>query len=348
MNRYAAIILIAFIALFAAASVTGCGSNVKPPKYPGQDVPVGQKGENASPNSEEQKTEEAPASDAVEGGGAMFDMGTANDDDQGKSIEFPPINSEPLSKPLQAEEGGEDTGNGDEEASSGDGSAEEETATEEKAGEEKADEKEAAEEWPEGTSHHDKTPAKFENLGDNFGFSYLNPDESQIGKVNELIKAIEILTVNEMKYDYAEGFLTPEAEGLSRGDPLFIPEAVPDELRPLFEGEGIGGSVDDELQSILESQIQADLRVIPINIIGIMEQGGRRVAIGRLNYSQGFRVAEGETTYFWYSGSYVIGLTGVMITEDLVILNLQLYQWSPWGVRAVTDPVPRSFHIGIT
>jgi hypothetical protein len=338
MNRYSAIILITLLAIFAITTGVSCGSGVKTPKYPGQEVPVGEKDETVSP-----KEPSEPAGDGgAEGGGAMFDLGSgesSGEGDDGKSIAVPPINSEPLARPLQAPEEEEEASD-EEEASGGEESAEEEEAVEE-------EEEEAEEEWPEGTTHKEKTPAKFKNLGE-FRFDYLNPEDSQIGIVNQMIEAIDILSVNEKKYEYAEGFLTPEEEGLSRGDPLFVPEAVPDELRPLFDGEGFGGSIDDELRNILQSQIQADLRTIPIHIIGIMEQGSKRVAIGRLYYTQGFRVSEGGETYFWYSGSYLLGLYGAMISEDLVVLNLTLYRWSPWGLNPVTDPVPRSFHVGIT
>jgi len=83
-------------------------------------------------------------------------------------------------------------------------------------------------------------------------------------------------------------------------------------------------------------------------IIGVMEQGGKKTAIGTIGGSMKFKVSQGEEIRMWYSGWYVLGITGARISEDLVILNLRLLQYNGRSFSAVTDPVPRSFHVGIT
>jgi hypothetical protein len=351
MRKHPVYLLLAFAAILSMAFFLNCGAGFQNVKYPGQDTQVGEK-DDAAPaaeGEEEAKTEEA---EPVQQDTHMIPLGGGG---TGTSVTppVPPSGAEPVARPLQADSSEEEE---DEEASEEEGSGEaaeeeEQPAEEEEAEEEEpAEEEEAAEEEEDvsGLTHKERTPAKYENLGGGFSFKYNNPEESQIGMLNEMIDAIEILTVNEKKYEHAEGYLTEEMPGLSRGDPLFIPEAVPDELRPLIPGEGISGAMDDELRELFESQIEADLRTIPIQIIGIMEQGNSRTAIGVIYGALKFQVKEGSEIRMWYSGWYALGITGTLVSEDLVVLSLRLLRFTGRGFTPVTDPVPRSFHIGIT
>jgi hypothetical protein len=79
-----------------------------------------------------------------------------------------------------------------------------------------------------------------------------------------------------------------------------------------------------------------------------MEQGGSKVAIGSIWGALKFKVSQGQEVRMWYSGWYVLGITGSLISEDLVVLNLRLLQYSGRSFTPVTGYVPRSFHIGIT
>jgi hypothetical protein len=332
-------LILIFCAMVLMTVAVNCGSDVEGVKYPGQEKAIGEGDKGAatvSPEDAESEGEGGPRP-----GGTMIEFG-GGEGEGGQSVAPPvaPHGAQPVARPLQA-------GSSEEEDDEGEEAAEDEEST--GGDEEEAAEEEPAEEDDSGLTHKEKTPAKFKHqLGPGFNFEYLNPDESTVGALNEMIKAIDILTVNEKKYEQAKAYLTEEVEGLSRGDPLFIPEAVPDELRPLIPGEGISGAIDEELRKIFESQVEADLRLIPINIIGIMEQGGSRLAIGTIWYSRSFKVSQGQEIRFWYSGWYVLGITGTLITEDLVVLSLRILQFTGRGFRAVTDYVPRSFHIGIT
>jgi hypothetical protein len=244
-------------------------------------------------------------------------------------------------KESSGKEAAQEEGKGDKEEASKDESAgKDESAKEESKDESKKEDK-------SDVPYREQTPTKYtQDLGP-FSFYFNNANEGDVGDLNLLLKAIDLLKVNEQKYDHAKDFLTAEAEGLSRGDPLFIPDAVPEELRPLIPGEGISGALDQELADLFKSQVEANLRVIPINIVGVMEQGGTRTAIGTMGGAK-FSVNQGQTIYLRSYGWYYLGITGTLVTEDLVILSLALYQYTGYGLNRVTNPVPRSFHIGIT
>lgn len=327
-------------------SIAGCGSDVKTPKYPGQTDEVGtpQEGSDAAPTDmTDGTTTETPAGTPGAGAGiSMTPPGGDGTSDSGKSATpVAPFGAEPVARPLQQD------APDDEETSSDDtDEAAEEEVTEEESTEEEAAEEEPAEE--ESTRPERKEQPSYYNQLGTFSFPYNDASEGQVGALNEMLTAIDILTVNEQKYEHAEAYLTAEAEGLSRGDPLFIPEAVPDELRPLIAGEGISGALDQELLELFRSSVQADLRSIPMWIIGVMEQGGTKIAIGTISGTMKFKVGQGQQIRMWYSGWYALGITGTLISEDLVILNLVLLQFNGRSFTAITDPVPRSFHVGIT
>jgi len=338
MERHPVNIIIAIAVIFAVAFIVGCGSDVKPPKYPGQENALGEAKKEGGEISESGPSK--PDDQGTEGGGVPAMTPESSPSGGGKSAIAPvaPFGAEPVARPLQAEEE-EVESSEDEEASS------EET---EDADDEEVEEVAATEPADEGAPERKKKPSYYEQLGSIFAFEYNDPGQGMVGEFNEMLAAIDILTVNEEKYEYAEAYLTEEAEGFSRGDPLFIPEAVPDELRPLIPGEGIQGALDQELLELLRSQVQADLRSIPIWITGVMEQGGSKLAIGTIYGSLKFKVSEGQEIRLWYSGWYLLGITGTHISEDLVVLNLRLLQFTGRSFIPVTDPVPRSFHIGIT
>jgi len=340
MRKHLINIILVTALIMLMVSIAGCGPDVKTPKYPGQTDEVGtpQEGAAATPaDTTDGTTTETPSP-----GVSMMPPGGDGNTDSGKSATpVAPFGAEPVARPLQQD------APDDEETSSEDTeeAAEEEVAEEESSEEEVAEEKPAEKESPR--PERKEQPNYYNQLG-TFSFPYNDANEGQVGALNEMLAAIDILTVNEQKYEHAEAYLTAEAEGLSRGDPLFIPEAVPDELRPLISGEGISGALDQELLELFRSSVQADLRSIPMWIIGVMEQGGKKTAIGTIGGSMKFKVSQGEEIRMWYSGWYVLGITGARISEDLVILNLRLLQYNGRSFSAVTDPVPRSFHVGIT
>ncbi len=319
-------------------SIAGCGPDVKTPKYPGgEELGTSQEGADAEPaDTTDGTTTETPA--GTPGTGVTM---TPPGGDGKSATPVAPFGAEPVARPLQQDAPkDEEASSDDTEETSGEEVAEDESS------EEEATEEEAVEE--DTTRPERKEEPSYNNQLGLFSFLYNEANEGQVGALNEMLTAIDILTVNEQKYEHAEAYLTAEAEGLSRGDPLFIPEAVPDELRPLIAGEGIKGALDQELLDLFRSSIQADLRSIPMWIIGVMEQGGQKTAIGTIYGSMKFKVSQGQEIRMWYSGWYALGITGARISEDLVILNLRLLQYNGRSFSAVTDPVPRSFHVGIT
>lgn len=339
MERHPVNIIIALAVILAVAFIVGCGSDVKPPKYPGQEKALGEAKEEGGEFSKSSPSK--PGGQGSEGGSAVaMPPPDIDPSGEGKSAIAPvaPFGAEPVARPLQADE---------EEVES---SEDEESSSEvtEETGDDEVEEVAVTEPADEGTPERKKKPSYYSQLGSDFAFEYNDPGQGKVGEFNEMLAAIDILTVNEEKYEYAAAYLTEEAEGFSRGDPLFIPEAVPDELRPLIPGEGIQGALDQELLELLKSQVQADLRSIPIWITGVMEQGGTKLAIGTIRGSLKFKVSQGQEIRLWYSGWYLLGITGAHISEDLVVLNLRLLQFTGRGFIPVTDPVPRSFHIGIT
>ena len=339
MRKHLRYIILLLVIVFAMTILLGCGlGKVKTPKYPGKEAPVGTK---QTPSPE---TPKAPGDTSPGSGSSMLtpqDQPDSSGQAGGTSVPIPvpPAGSTPVGKriaePVQQEASGDDKEAAKDESS---------TAKDDSAKEESKDD--SAKDEESDVPYHDQTPTKYtRDLGE-FAFFFNNADQG-VGELNQLLEAIDLLKVNEQKYEHAKDFLTAEAEGMSRGDPLFIPDQVPEELRPLIPGEGISGAMDEELENLFYAQVEANLRIIPINIIGVMEQGGARTAIGYIGGNK-FTISQGQIVYMRYSGWYFLGMTGTLVTEDLVILSLGLYQYNGYSMTLRTDLVPRSFHIGIT
>ncbi len=345
MRRHPIYFLALLLVIFSFTFLLSCGATApKTPKYPGAEAPIGNK-QTPPPKGEDEKVEGVNENSGYLTPPTGGDKGSPQSPDSGMSTDpvVPPQGSAGLAA--------SDTDKGEEPAEGEETASDEETKTDETA----ASEETAADESSEGEtsgdqeekSYRDQTPSKYyKDLGP-FAFYYNDKGTGPVGELNELLEAINLLTVNQEKYEHARDFLSTELKDMSRGDPLFIPDAVPEELRPLIPGEGIEGSIDEALYDLFTSQVEANLRIIPIHIVGVMEYGGSKMAIGTMA-GRKFQVAQGDTRYMGYGGWLALGVTGTYVSEDLVILSLALYSYSGYGLERVTDMVPRSFHIGIT
>jgi hypothetical protein len=122
-------------------------------------------------------------------------------------------------------------------------------------------------------------------------------------------------------------------------------DAIPDELKPELEGGGLEGSVDPELlNQLMWAQFEANLRYVPIVVVGVVEIGSYRACMY-------FILGEGRT-YFLQEGSShcrsfggaSFGVAASSVSEDYVVLTLTGYydRRCRW---AATGPVARTFHI---
>jgi len=129
-----------------------------------------------------------------------------------------------------------------------------------------------------------------------------------------------------------------------RDNPFVIPNLIPDELRPELEGTGLDGAVDPEvLNEIFWAQYAANLRLVPIIVIGTLEAGQNRGCIYTIA-GAGFTrwLEEGRSHCLSWGASF--SLTCSQVSEDFVVLVLRgTYDR---GCRyAATESVVRTFHV---
>jgi len=127
-----------------------------------------------------------------------------------------------------------------------------------------------------------------------------------------------------------------------RTDPFSIPNQIPEELRPKLTGTGLEGTADPELlKQLIMSTYTADLRMVPIIVIGVLENGQYRGCIYTIagNGWTSF-LQEGGQQCAQAGGFPPFTITASQISEDYVVLTL-----TGGCGYAMTDPVVRTFHV---
>ena len=124
-----------------------------------------------------------------------------------------------------------------------------------------------------------------------------------------------------------------------RGDPFVIPQGIPEELRPELKGTGLDGTVDPKLlEQLKKAEYEANLRVVPIYILGVIKNGNYSTALYSI-WGTGYtrQIAQGQSKSEWWGGPFIV--VASQISEDFVIFTL-------YGVvgRSLTAPVVRTFH----
>lgn len=170
-------------------------------------------------------------------------------------------------------------------------------------------------------------------------------EESPIASQTQLLNDLDMLVILSDRYQKVEDEFGATVEEdfdeesdrtlnyyQPRGDPFVITDLIPDELRPEMEGTGLDGAVDpDLLEELYWANYQAQLRLVPIYIIGTMEAGPNKICmfmIGGLNRS--FTIQQGQSLNFGYFTLYCS-----QISEDFVVFVL----------RAGSASVTRTFHV---
>ncbi len=117
-----------------------------------------------------------------------------------------------------------------------------------------------------------------------------------------------------------------------RGDPFVITDLIPDELRPELDGTGLDGAVDPNLlEDLMWANLTAQLRLIPIRVIGTIQSGPNKVCIYSIGgWGNSNWINEGD-----YQGSGSFGIYCAQVSEDFVVLILMAGQSS----------VTRTFHV---
>jgi len=167
-------------------------------------------------------------------------------------------------------------------------------------------------------------------------------DESIHAQRTALLNDLNLLIVLEDRYEKVEeefgatvdqDFDDENSRTLNyyqpRGDAFVITDLIPDELRPEMDGTGLDGAVDPNLlEELFWANYQAQLRLVPIYIVGTMEAGPNKICMFVL-FGRSYTIQEGQSRNFGY-----FSLTCVQISEDYVVFIL----------RAGNANVTRTFH----
>jgi hypothetical protein len=199
-------------------------------------------------------------------------------------------------------------------------------------------------------SHAELTPPELTELGVTYA-----GEESPVAQRTKALETLNLVTTLADRYKIvSDEFSAKTDEDFSpddpettlnyfqpREDPFSIPDLIPKELQPEVEGTGLEGTVDpDLLDQLLSAQYTANLRFIPISIVGVMENGPYRGCIYTIGGGgQSIFIQEGDTQCM---GNYSIN--AAQISEDYVVFILTGYYGR--GCRyPATSGVVRSFHI---
>ncbi len=202
-------------------------------------------------------------------------------------------------------------------------------------------------------SHAENTPPELRALGEEFA-----GEESEVARRTQALWDFDLIDVLEDRYtrveeEYAadpeEDFAPEDPENTfnyfqPRGDPFVITDLIPDELRPELSGTGLDGAVDPELLDRLRwAQYEANLRLIPIIVVGVIEAGPTRGCIYTISGWPSTRwIEEGRSHCLSWGAPFSI--TCSQVSEDRVVLTLRGH----YDYRcnyAATNPVPRTFHV---
>lgn len=130
-----------------------------------------------------------------------------------------------------------------------------------------------------------------------------------------------------------------------RWNPFQIPNSIPDELKPELEGGGLSGAVDPELLSqLFWAQYEANLRFIPLRIVGVMETGPYSGCMYMIGNSRTYWIEEGDRDCMWQPGRPPFSVTASYVSQDYVVLVLR----GAYDYRcrySATGSVVRTFHV---
>ncbi|MEO7993596.1 MAG: hypothetical protein ABI743_04290 [bacterium] len=198
-------------------------------------------------------------------------------------------------------------------------------------------------------THAEQTPQQlrsFETDKYTSGIRYSGSDSS-VAQLTEKIRGLDLTRSAKTKYTKAEEFLGEDK--LGREDPLEITDAVPEELRPKSEFEGLS---DTELEQLIAAFLRSYLQYLPIEVIGTIDNGlAHRALINfqgqklTVNEGQSFNLYRFPLTNSTPPSIAQVGLTVTEVREDFVSMNLTLYYTRANGTRVDLDPIKRTFYI---
>lgn len=192
-------------------------------------------------------------------------------------------------------------------------------------------------------SHADNTPRELSELGEQY-LERTDPT-SEAGRMALALADFDLLSVLKNRYEKVEDEYAADPDEdfalddpdrdlnyfQPRFDPFVLTHLIPEELRPEMEGTGLDGAVDPELlEQLGEAVAEANLRYIPIQVIGTIQVGPMRAAMYSLAGRGTRTIAVGDTHNY---GSFSIGCS--QVSEDFVVLVL----------RSGGALVYRTFHI---
>ena len=191
-------------------------------------------------------------------------------------------------------------------------------------------------------SHGENTPDVLSELG--VQYSEKDDVSSEAGQRALALEGFNLINILEDRYQRVEDkyaadpdfdFAPEDSERTlnyfePRFDPFIITELIPDELRTEMEGTGLDGTVDPELLRLLgEAIIEANLRIIPITVVGVIQIGTRKACMYSLWGSASQTIWEGETHWWGFT------ITCNQVSENFVVFTL----------RSGGAMVVRTFHI---
>jgi hypothetical protein len=203
-------------------------------------------------------------------------------------------------------------------------------------------------------SHAENTPPELRALGVTYA-----GEESPVAQRTAALDRLDLLDTLAGRYDVVEDQYAADPEKdfapdepdrtlnyyQPRGDPFIVPDDIPEELRPEMEGTGLEGAVDPELlEELFWATYEANLRHVPIIVVGVMQAGPYRGVIYTIAGWGGTRYLElGDQDCItgWIAP---FSITPSQISEDFVVLTLRGHY--DRGCRyAATGPVVRTFHV---
>jgi hypothetical protein len=199
------------------------------------------------------------------------------------------------------------------------------------------------------------TPQALRDLGVTYA-----GEESPVAQRTQALRDFDLLRTLGQRYEVVEDEYAADTEQdfapedpehtfnyfQPRADPFIIPSLIPEELRPELSGTGLEGAVDPEvLRQLFAAQYEANLRLIPIIVVGVMEAGPTRIVLFTLP-GLGYTISldEGDNRCLFGGGMPPFSVTATRVSEDSVTLTLRGHY--DYRCRyAATNPVQRTFHV---
>ena len=191
-------------------------------------------------------------------------------------------------------------------------------------------------------THAENTPRELRDLG--VQYAEVDDTGSEAGQRALALEGFDLINILADRYQFVEDLFAadPDADFLPddpdrtlnyfepRQNPFSITDYIPDELRTETEGAGLEGTVDPELLRLLgEALVEANLRVIPISVIGVIKIGSSAACMYSI-WGMSSTIWEGTTDNWWG-----FTVTCDQVSEDFVVLTL----------RSGNASVVRTFHV---